>query len=187
MAGSPNELSGILKDYNAGVPGARDRLVEAIWDELRENARSRLAEARNRANPLLQPTMVANDTMMKLLQQRKQFTDSKHLLATAAMLMKRVLTDYQRQDWRQPRGVDLPEDSKWHPAAKPEVELMIEFHEAWTVLQSISRRAAEIVALRTVSGQTIEEVALALGVGHATVERQSAQGLREVRKRLGVG
>lgn len=187
MDGSSNKLSGILKEYNAGVPGARDRLAEAIMDDLRDIARKRLSEARNRGNPLLQATGVVNETLEKLWKQDKKLVNSKHLLATAVLLMRRVLMDHQRKDERQPQAMDLPEDSKWHPEAEPEVEQLIEFHEALSALRSISQRAAEVVALRTLSGLTIEEVAMALGVSHATVERQYAQGLRELRKRLGVG
>src|SRR5690349_7130991 len=96
---TPDKLTALLADVNAGVAGASDRLAAAVHDELRAMAKRKLEQnfGRQLGGVTIQPTILANDTLMRLLKQRRQMDNAGHLFATASRLMMRLLLDYCRQ------------------------------------------------------------------------------------------
>jgi DNA-directed RNA polymerase specialized sigma24 family protein len=65
----------------------------------------------------------------------------------------------------------------------PEVDVLA-VHEALERLAAFDKQQARIVELRFFCGLSIEEAAEALGVGHATVEREWALARAWLRKEL---
>ena len=75
MAGEADaELTRLLEGVNAGHAGAVDDLSAAIHEHLRVMARRHLVRdfGPNLPGVTIQPTMLANDTLMKLIRQRRQ-------------------------------------------------------------------------------------------------------------------
>src|SRR4051812_2731897 len=107
MSGDDNaELTRLLEGVNAGRAGATDQLSEAIHDHLRVMARRHLVRDFGPRMPgiTIQPTALANDTLMKLIRQRQRFDNGGHVFAIASRLMMRVLLDYHRERKAAKRG-----------------------------------------------------------------------------------
>ena len=182
MASRTDDLTLLLRAANENRPGAVDDLASAIHDELRAMARRHLARdfGPNLAGVTIQPTVLANDTLMRLIRQRRQFDNTGHFFAIASRLMMRVLIDYHRERKAQKRGggavcVSLDPESNDPVAPSDDDDLDIEALEAALErLSDLGPRKADVVRYRVLWGMTVPETAEALGVAVATVERDWA-------------
>jgi RNA polymerase sigma factor (TIGR02999 family) len=165
---------------NAGVDAAADRLSAAVYDDLRRMARRHLAKdfGPDIAGVTIQPTILANDTLIGLIRQRQAYDSQGHLFAIASQLMLRVLLDYHRQRKAQKRGggdARLSLDPDVVTADKDRDAVDVEaVNTAIEKLAALDARKADVVKYRVLWGLTVPEVADALGVGRATVERDWA-------------
>ncbi|HLL88343.1 MAG TPA: ECF-type sigma factor [Tepidisphaeraceae bacterium] len=176
----------LLADVNAGKPGSTDALAAAVHSDLRAMARRHLAKdfGAGMAGITIQPTILANDTLLKLIRQRQAYDNAGHLFAIASRLMLRVLLDYHRERKAQKRGggaarlsldPDAPlaasGDGPGSGGGDVDVEAV---GNAIDKLAALDARKADVVKYRVLWGLTVPEVANALGVGRATVERDWA-------------
>jgi len=184
MSGDDNaELTRLLEGVNAGRAGAVDDLSEAIHGHLRAMARRHLARDFGPRMPgiTIQPTVLANDTLMKLIRQRQQFDNAGHFFAIASRLMMRVLLDYHRERKAAKRGgsaIHVPLGSR-HAGeiADPDAGADADVEAVNDVLEKLSKldaRKADVVRYRILWGFTNREIGEALGVALATVERDWA-------------
>jgi RNA polymerase sigma-70 factor (ECF subfamily) len=179
------DLTRLLEGVNAGTPGAFDDLAEAIHDHLRSMARRHLVRDFGPQMPgiTIQPTVLANDTLMKLIRQRQKFDNSGHFFAIASRLMMRVLLDYHRERKAAKRGgsaVRVPLDTSHDrqladsgavvPGSGADVDLE-SINALVDRLAALDARKADVVRYRVLWGLNNPEIADALGVGLATVER----------------
>jgi RNA polymerase sigma factor (TIGR02999 family) len=177
-------LTRILHRVHANQRGATDDLAEAIHDELRAMARIRLRKdfGPHLAGATIQPTMLANDTLMNLIRQRQRYDNSGHFFAIASRVMMRVLIDYHRSRNAQRRGGDAGA----HVSIDDENGITVEdprdqrddspidleaLDAALARLEALDARKADVVRYRALWGLTMGEIAENLGVGLATVER----------------
>lgn len=174
------QLTVLLEDVHAGKQGAFDQLAARIYDDLHAMARAKLAKAfgPRMAGVTIQPTILVNDTLMKLIRQRQKFDNSGHLFALASTMMMRVLMDYHRQRQAQRRGggavrvsLDPQQAESSHDDGGVDVEAL---GAALEKLGNLDKRKADVVRYRILWGFTTAETAEALGVGIATVERDWA-------------
>jgi RNA polymerase sigma factor (TIGR02999 family) len=178
----------LLEGVNGGKPGAVDDLAEAVHEHLRAMARRHLARdfGPNMAGVTIQPTVLANDTLMKLIRQRQRYDNGGHLFAIASRLMMRVLLDYHRERKAAKRGgsaVHVPLDtgaggaiadpSAAAPGTGEDVDVE-SINVLLDKLAALDPRKADVVRYRVLWGLTNPEIAEALGVGLATVERDWA-------------
>ena len=178
-----SELKRLLEGVNAGNAGAVDELSAAIHDHLRAMARRHLVRDFGPRMPgiTIQPTMLANDTLMKLIRQRQQFDNAGHFFAIASRLMMRVLLDYHRERKAAKRGgsaIHVPLGTE-HAAgiADPDDGRSVDVEAVNEVLEKLSAldaRKADVVRYRILWGFTNKEIAETLGVALATVERDWA-------------
>lgn len=183
MARDQENLTQMLRALSADEPGAADALAEAIHDDLRAMARRHLARDFGRGLPgvTIQPTVLANDTLMKLIRQRQQFDNAGHFFAIASRLMMRVLIDYHRERNAAKRGgsvihVPLGTDHAGQisdPHHGPDVDAET-VNEVLEKLGRLDARKADVVRYRILWGFTNREIADTLGVALATVERDWA-------------
>jgi RNA polymerase sigma-70 factor, ECF subfamily len=180
VGGGEAELARLLGGVKAGDPRAVDDLSEAIHGHLRTMARRHLVRDFGPRMPgvTIQPTMLANDTLMKLIRQRQQFDNAGHFFAIASRLMMRVLLDYHRERKAAKRG-----GSAIHVPLGPEhadgiadtgTGRDVDVAAVEEMLEKLSKhdaRKADVVRYRVLWGFTNREIADALGVALATVER----------------
>jgi RNA polymerase sigma factor (TIGR02999 family) len=176
------QLTRLLGAMSAGEAGASDELAERIFDDLRAMARRRLKAGGGEAGVSIQPTMLASDTLMKLIRQRERFDNGGHLFAIASRVMMRLLIDYHRTRKAQKRGgggefirVELdPEQAASEPSGEGlDVEALNDVLEK---LAALDARKADVVRYRVLWGLTTAEIARTLtpNVAVATVERDWA-------------
>lgn len=154
-------------------PGAADRLIRAVYDELRSLAGARLAGEFN--NVTLQPTALVHEAWLRLGGDRQApWQNRAHFFAAAAEAMRRILIDRARKRCRQRRGggrrpVSL--DDIDEPAAEREAEHLIAVDEALERLAIEDTARAELVKLRFFVGLTLVEAAAVLGISESTAKR----------------
>ena len=180
----PCRLAEMLQAVHVGKPQAADRLAFAVQDELRRMARGQLARrfGRQMAGVTIQPTMLADDTFMKLLYQRQQFDNAGHFFAVATRLMIRALLDYQRERNAKKRGggavrvslsPDLDTSAVRRNCGNDAVDLEA-LDGALKRLALLDGRKADVVKYRVLWGFTTAQAAQALGSTVPTVERDWA-------------
>jgi RNA polymerase sigma factor (TIGR02999 family) len=164
-------LSQLLADWAARDPGALDRLVPIVYDELRRLAHYHMQG--ERAGHTLQTTALVNEVYLRLAGIKGlQWRDRAHFFAMAGTLMRRVLVDYARWQRREKRGGGVAAISlDGHAiAAAPAVDLEA-LDEALQRLAAVDPQQCRVVELRFFGGLSIEETAEALGISPATVKR----------------
>ncbi len=145
-----------------------------VYDELRRLARSLLRQ--RGAQHSLQPTALVNEAYLRLVNQRQiNWRNRAQFFGLAAKLMRNLLVDHVRERRAAKRGGGQYNLSLTYAdqAAQPQKEIdLIALDEALDRLAALSLQQSRIVELRFFGGLTIPETAAAIGVSHATVERE---------------
>ena len=156
----------------AGGTGSAEA-AERLYAELRRIAAGVMASERH--DHTLQPTAIATEAYMQLVDQpHRNWQNRAHFFAAAALAMRHILVDYSRRKRSQKRGagyqrVDLEQAASVGIA--PDDDLL-ELDEALKRLEAIDPRQSRIVELRYFGGLTEEETAEVLGVSLRTVKRE---------------
>ena len=167
------DITQILSQIEQGDPSAAEQLLPLVYDELRKLAAAKLAQ--EKPGQTLQATALVHDAYIRLVDvQKAQHWDSRgHFFAAAAESMRRILVDMARRKKRPKHGGDLQRvdlDAACTLAEEP-CEDILALDEALEKFASVDPRKAEPVKLRFFAGMTIPEAAAALGISHATAER----------------
>jgi RNA polymerase sigma factor (TIGR02999 family) len=169
---SSSEITRTLISYSRGDAAALEVLLPAVYDELRRLAAAQLQH--ERAGHTLQPTALAHEAFLRLVNQRDvTWQNRAHFLGVAAQAMRRILADHARRRRAEKRGGDAVRvtiDESNAPAAPSNV-MADELDTALEDLARLEPRHAKIVELRFFGGLTIEETAEVVGVSPATVKR----------------
>ena len=163
----------ILARLRAGDQGARGEVISRIYEELRFVA-ARMMQ-RERAAHTLSPTAVVHETVMRLLGEAvfDRALDRNFLLSAAARAMREILVDHARHRSATRRGSNwkrVPLDSVVDYFEAQDIDVA-EVHEAVARLTTLDARQGQAITLRYFGGLTVPEVAEALQVSVATVER----------------
>jgi RNA polymerase sigma factor (TIGR02999 family) len=172
------EISIILARARAGDDGARGEVITRIYDELR-NVASRMM-TRERAGHTLSPTAVVHEAVVRLLDEAvfDRAGDRQFLFAAAARAMREILVDHARRRSAARRGgqwARVPLDALVDYFVAQDIDVA-EIHEAIGRLTLMDERQGQAITLRYFGGLTVSEVAAALGVSVATVERECRLG-----------
>jgi len=166
--------------FNAAAAGNRQAgaaLLPLVYDELRRLAASKLA--REAPGQTLQATALVHEAWLKLAGAHapdRKWNDRTHFFATAADVMRHILTDNARRKRAIRHGGGLQradsDDSLFQIAAPDgKDEELLEVHEALDQLTAHDARKAELVKLRYFVGMSIEEAADVLGISATTAKR----------------
>jgi RNA polymerase sigma-70 factor, ECF subfamily len=175
-AGDP-DITALLLAWNSGDPEALNRLLPAVYAELRRLARRELR--RERANHSLEPTALIHELYLGLIDQRRTRWESRaHFFAIAAQLMRRILVDHARARHALKRGggigvvqIDAADDTAGDTPGPSHVDLL-ELDQALERLAARSQEQGRIVEMRFFAGLTVEETAHVLGRSPRTVKRE---------------
>jgi RNA polymerase sigma factor (TIGR02999 family) len=183
---SPPDITQMLIDWSNGDREALDRLIPAVYAELRRQAARHLR--RERAGHTLQTTDLIHEAYLRLVDQKNvRWQNRAHFFAVAAQSMRRILVDHARRRHRAKRGgsgIVLPLDEGLLVAEKSEVDLLA-LDEALTRLAAIDVRQSRIVELRFFSGLSIEETAAVIGVSQTTVKDDLNMAKAWLRREIG--
>jgi RNA polymerase sigma factor (TIGR02999 family) len=163
----------------AGMARSGCELTDAGYRELQRIANQHLRNRFGKAAEGLtwQPTALVNETLLRIIKQRKRYDSQAHFFATANAAMKNVLVSYVRARQAQKRGgaqSRLYFDPQAHafPERDDENGLDVEaLFGALDHLATLDARRAEVAKLRVVWGLSIEEIVASLELSQATVER----------------
>jgi RNA polymerase sigma-70 factor (ECF subfamily) len=169
---APN-VTELLSAWNDGDETALDRLIPAIYVELRRLAHHYMLQEKQ--GHTLQTTALINEAYLCLINQNKtRWQNRSHFFAIAARLMRRILVDHARSHRCEKRGknvcpVVLDEASMLCDERAAE---LIALDDALNSLASIDPRKNQIVELRYFGGLENREVAEFLGVSVTTIKRE---------------
>jgi len=174
------EITEALIALRHRAPGALDRLMPLVYEELRRVAHRQLG-----AEPTghtLSTTALVHEAYLKLVDQsRTEWQDRAQFFAIASRAMRRILIDYARRHRALRRGGG-PNGARPVPVALDEAEIPVEqradaliaLDEALERLGQLDARMARVVECRFFGGLTEPETATALGISRRTVAREWA-------------
>jgi RNA polymerase sigma factor (TIGR02999 family) len=171
-AGIRGEVTQLLNRARDGDPGAFDRLLPLIYDELRAIARRQLR--REQIGHTLQPTALVHDAYLKLVDQTGvEWRDRAHFFSIAARAMRQVLIDYARRRGAEKRGGGVVRTtlSNQELALEVPLEELLALDDALDRLAEVNERLRQVVEFRFFGGMAEEEIAEVLGVSTRTVQR----------------
>lgn len=152
--------------------GGPDRLLPIVYAELRRLAASYLR--RERPGHTLQPTALVHEAYVRLIdQQQMDWSNRAQFMGMAAVMMRRILVNHARDRGAEKRGggaEHVPLTLAGEGIGAFAVNLL-DLHDALNDLGESDPRKAQIVELKFFGGMTTAEIAEALGVSVATVER----------------
>jgi len=166
------QITQMLLRWSDGDKSAFDQLLPLVYDELRRLAKGYLR--RHSVQNTLQPTALVHEAYLRLINQEQvSWQNRAQFFGLAAKIMRGLLVDHARRTQAEKRGgsnfsVSLSEADRI--GQQSDLDLLA-LDEALDKLATLEPRHSQIIEMRFFAGLTIEETALALGVSHATVER----------------
>jgi len=160
----------LLRDWRSGDKRALEELTPLIYNDLRRVAARHLQS--ERSGHTLQATALVNEAFVRLAEADLSFQDRAHFFAVAARTMRHILTDYGRARRSQKRGggvspVTLHEEYVGGGSATD----IVDIDDALTKLAEVDTRKSDILVLQFFGGMTFAEIAEALNISTATVDR----------------
>lgn len=149
----------------------RLEISPTLYAQMRSLARRYL---QGRSGHTLQPTALVNEAYLKLKKgDATNFESREHFMAVAARVMRHVLVDHARRkaaDKREGNAVRTTL-SKVAVDDREQVLDVLALDDALKTLAGLNPRHAQVVELKFFAGMTTAEMARALAVSVATVER----------------
>jgi len=173
MNDQPGDITLLLRTSALGDPNDAQRLMTAIYDDLKRMAASQLDGERR--GHTLHPTALVHEAYIRLVNQRTAaWNDRLHFFSVAARVIRRILIDHARERHALKRGGALkPVRIEHDDVAAPVRDLdLVALDEALGELAALSERQARIVELRFFGGLTVPEIAATLGMGSRSVDRE---------------
>ena len=167
-----SDVTRILEEVKRGDRLATDRLLSAVYGELRRLAARRLS--RERPGQTLQATELVHEAYLRLLgSEAAHWENSVHFFAAAAEAMRRILVESARRKARLKHGGGRRryEINEADAIVVSDSTDLIALDEALEKLTREDQVKAELVKLRYFAGLTVEQAGRILGISRATADR----------------
>lgn len=179
------EITQLLSEASSRSPGAVERLIELVRDDLRGVAANHLRASGPRAS--LEPTALVHEVYLRFFERDEPPTwaNRRHFYMAASRAMHDLLVERARAASRKKRGGDrtrVPLSDT--PGVELEATRFLELSEALMALQQVAPDRAEVVRLRFFCGLTYDEIARALDCSERTVRRHWKVAQLWLRERL---
>lgn len=187
VSATSHEITDMLIAVSEGS-GDMDRLMAAVYGDLKEIAHGRLLK--ERADHTLGTTDLVHESYFRLVdQERTDWQNRAHFFRVAAMMMRRVLVDHARRHRGPRRGGDRRPVSleAVELSVDQQADLIIGIDNALSRLAALSTRLVRVVECRWFAGLTAAETAEALGVSERTVRREWKKARALLREALATG
>ncbi len=179
-------MAALVTRVTRADPGSTEALSAVLYNELRRLARAYMQ--RERREHTLQPTALANEAYLKLLDADGiDWQGRAHFLAIAARTMRAILVDHARRRDAKKRGGDLerlPLTEAVNALGTPVLDVL-DLEAALEELGELDPRKVRVVEMRFFSGMTSKEIAEVLGVSAPTVQDDWYAARAWLRTRLG--
>ena len=165
------DITRLLRELASGTPEAGDRLIQAVYEELRQLAHRHLAKWRQ--SPVGTHSLV-HEAYFKLVDQTHvQWQSRGQFFAIASHAMRSVLVDNARHWQRLKRegGRDRVELEDGMLITEARSEELLALDAALDRLKAAEPRLAAVVECRFFGGLSVEETGDALEMSPATVKR----------------
>lgn len=165
----PTDITRLLVAWREGNSEALEQLTPLVYDELRRLARRSLSNERRAP---FQATELVHEAYLRLVGAEVEWIDRGHFYVVAARQMRRILVDQSR--WRGAKkregnhGEITLDESRISGGRSVDV---VALDEALAELGGVDERKCRVVELSYFTGLTIPEIAAALQISTATVER----------------
>jgi RNA polymerase sigma factor (TIGR02999 family) len=178
-----DSITRLLLDWRGGNERALADLLPLVYDDLRRLARSQMR--RERPEHSLQATALVHEAFVRLVKSDVDWKDRAHFLGVTTRLMRQVLIEHARARAAAKRGAD-PLRVTLTEALAPDRKVldMIALDRALTELAENDPRQAQVVELRYIGGLKLREIAEAIDVSKATVERDLRHGRAWLKRAL---
>jgi RNA polymerase sigma factor (TIGR02999 family) len=167
-----SDITRILTAIEQGDTRAVDKLLPAVYQELRHLAAQKLS--REKPGQTLQATALVHEAYLRLIGDDNQNWNSRTRFFTAAAEgMRRILIENARRKKSQKHGgqrrrVDLQNDDL---AIEGPSEDVLALDEALAALAEMDPVKADLVKLRYFAGLTLDEAARTLDLSETTAKR----------------
>lgn len=173
-----NKIENLLSAIDRGEEGALERLVEAIYPDLKRLAHFQLAS--ERPGHTLNTTAIVHEAYLRLSSGDGKWSDRGHFLRAASTVMRHLLVDHARKRSAVKRGTGEPArvfDENNH-SGDDDALAVIALDNAMKDISAIDPRLEQIIECRYFAGLSVADTAQALGMAVRTVERdwQRARG-----------
>jgi RNA polymerase sigma factor (TIGR02999 family) len=179
----PQEVTGLLRAWQAGDRAALDQLMPIVYAQLRRLAASRMQG--ERPGHTLSPTALVSEAFLRLVEAKPDWSDRVHFFAVAARTMRRILVDHARGRAAAKRGGPeraLTFNENFFVRERPEQLLALD--DALTALAAVDERKARVIELRYFAGMDQGEIAAVVGVHVNTVARDLRLGEAWIHRHL---
>jgi RNA polymerase sigma factor (TIGR02999 family) len=169
---SPHEVTQLLRAWSDGEPGALEKLMPLVYQELYRRARRYMAQ--ERTGHTLSPTALVNEAYLRLVDSAQvSWQNRAHFLAVCAQLMRRILVDWARSRRARKRGADLrlPEFQEALAVAGGPGADLVAVDDALKALAAVDPRKSKVVELRFFGGLSAKETGEVLKVSPETMLR----------------
>jgi RNA polymerase sigma factor (TIGR02999 family) len=167
-----SEITDLLISWGDGDQSALEALAPLVEAELHRLAHSFMG--RERPGHILETTALVNEAYIRLVKQdRVRWQNRAHFFGIAGQMMRRILSNYARDQRRLRRGggalrVSLSDVAPVSPARLEEV---LAIDEALEGLAAVDPQLSRMVEMRYFGGLSVKEAAEVLNVSTAKVNR----------------
>ena len=160
------KVTELLSEIDAGDPGAAERLLPLVYDELRRLAAAKLTH--EQPGQTLQATALVHEAYLRLVKDDAtgNWNGRGHFFAAAAEAMRRILIENARRRDRKKHGGEFQQADLLLAgvAAPDDPNDLLGLNEALERLTQHDPQSGELVKLRYFAGLTIPQAAEILGV-----------------------
>jgi RNA polymerase sigma factor (TIGR02999 family) len=165
------DVTVLLNAMSAGDENAPEKLLEAVYDDLRRLAAKYMRN--ERGDHTLQATALVHEAYIRLVDWKNvSWQNRARFFAVAAQVMRKILVDNARAKNAGKRGGQKNSLDEAVSFAEEKELNLIALDEALSNLEKLDTRQARIVELRFFGGLSIEETAYVLDVSATTVKRE---------------
>jgi RNA polymerase sigma factor (TIGR02999 family) len=171
-----SDVTRLLDAIDQGDPTALSQLLPIVYQELRQLARSRMAQ--ERPEHTLQATALVHEAYLRLLGDgQARWAGRRQFFAAAAEAMRRILIEHARQKKSLKHGgdrlrVDLADEMPPIISAVDNIDDLLALNDALDRLANEHPEKVELVKLLYFGGLNLEQAGAAIGISRTEAYRQ---------------
>jgi len=166
----PTAITELLQRWRGGSQDALEALIPALYQELLRIARAHMQ--RERPGHTLEPSALVNEAYARLVDVKLDWQDRVHFLSVASRTMRRVLVDHARARLRDKRAGGAIRVTLSDGIAQSRDEEILHLEDALEALGKRYPRKRDVVEMHFFGGLKYAEIAAAVGISEATVDRE---------------